>query len=38
MRNDHSTLTGDLSLQLKDLNETLASHLTKESGERDYRE
>jgi hypothetical protein len=38
MKNDHSILNGDLSLQLRDLNETLASHMTRESGEKDYRE
>jgi hypothetical protein len=41
MRNekDHSMLTGDLSsLLLKDLNETLISHITKESAEKDYKE
>ncbi len=38
MRNDNSILNGDLSLQLKDLNDTLASHMTKESAEKDYRE
>jgi hypothetical protein len=35
---DYSVLTGDISLQLKDLNETLISHLTKESGEKEYKE
>ena len=41
MRNekDHSLLTGDgSSLQIKALNETLISHLTKESGEKEYKE
>jgi hypothetical protein len=40
MRNekDYSMLTGDSSIQLKDLNETLISHLTKESGEKEYKE
>jgi hypothetical protein len=41
MRNekDYSMLIGDASsLQLKDLNETLVSHLTKGSGEKDFKE
>jgi hypothetical protein len=40
MRNekDHSVLTGEGSLQLRDLNETLISNLTKESGEKEYKE
>jgi hypothetical protein len=38
MKNNHSIVNKDISLNLRDLNETLASHLTKESAEKDYRE
>jgi hypothetical protein len=34
MRNNHSNLKGDLSLHLKDLNETHVSHITKDSDEK----
>ena len=35
---DHSILTGEISLNFKELNETNISHITKESSDKDFKE
>jgi hypothetical protein len=35
---DYSILFGEISLNLKELNETHISHITKESADKDFKE